>query len=103
MPGYKVITKNTGKVELFSTEYIPISMFGKFKWEKMKRGDLLPFIEVEEIESVEEMQSKDSNDIEEDLKLMSSVGGHELPWASDDKTFKASDDKTFKEGGADGI
>lgn len=53
MPGFRVTT-STGKKMLFTTEVIPQKLFGEETWKLAKEGYYLPWVEVEEVRSLEE-------------------------------------------------
>jgi len=47
---YVVKVKDTGQQETFASDEQPLELFGYTTWQSMKKGELLPWIEVTEID-----------------------------------------------------
>ncbi len=72
MPGYKVLSLD-GKEQFFTVEAIPRKLFGESEWQKMKEGHYLPWIEVVELQPLEDV-----------ALLAIAAGEEEFKWSDED-------------------
>jgi len=76
---YVVKVTNTGQQESFTSDEQPLELFGYTTWQSMKKGKLLPWIEVTEIKPDAAVNYFTGKGV---LKL-ADADKHRLPWTTE--------------------
>ena len=75
---FKVTTINDKKTQTLPEEVL-VELFGQEKWEEMKRGEYLPWIEVEDISLAPAIKYFYGGGVLSPSKAV----GHKLPWSTE--------------------